>query len=117
MDLPAEQPPSRCMQWRGPIMGVIGVVFLIVGVVCVVLTGQSPALFWVGIAFIVFAVVHFCICCGTCAYAQNGGNTYHVTNHFASSDSSSDSKQLLPANDVSSRSFTTTVRTSKMELW
>ena len=117
MDLPGEQPLSCCMQWRGPIMGVIGIVFLIAGAVCVGLTGQSPALFWVGIAFIVFAVVHFCICCGICFQnAGNAGNTYHY--HYQDGDS----KHLLPVNDVSSRPSTPgpstpTVRASKMELW
>jgi len=115
MDLRAEQPPSCCMQWRGPIMGVIGFVFFIVGLVCVGLTGQSPALFWVGIAFIVFAVLNFCVCCGTLAYPQNGngGNTVHVHNHFGKQDLD----QLLPVNNVASRPSTPTVRESKMELW
>jgi hypothetical protein len=113
MDLPGEQPLSCCMQWRGPIMGVIGIVFLIAGAVCVGLTGQSPALFWVGIAFIVFAVVHFCVCCGTLLNPQYGGSTVHVHNHFGREDS----KQLLPTNDVPLRPSTPSVRGSKMELW
>ena len=111
MDLRAEQPMSCCMQWRGPIMGVIGFVFFIVGIVCVSLTGQSPALFWVGIGFIVFAVLHFCIACGVCFSNLNGNVTVH--HHYAVGQDplAEADTRLLPSKSNS------TVRASKMELW
>jgi hypothetical protein len=81
-----------------------------VGIVCVSLTGQSPALFWVGIGFIVFAVLNFCIACGVCFSNQNVGVTVH--HHYAVGQEiqAEADTRLLP-------STKTTVRESKMELW
>jgi hypothetical protein len=112
MDFPAERPPSRYEQARGPLVGIFGFLFFVVGLVCVGLTSQSPALFWVGRGFIVVAFLIFCALCGSCAYAYRYGNTYHFHSY-----QNGDSKQLLQPSDVPSRPSIPSVRNSKMELW
>jgi len=96
-------------------MGIIGFVLFIVGSVCVALTGQSPALFWVGIGFIIFSVVHFCVACGVCFSNLNGDVTTH--NHYYAGGqelTAGADTRLLPPNGSSTK---TAVRASKMELW
>jgi hypothetical protein len=104
------------MQWRGPIMGVIGFVLFIVGIVCVALTGQSPALFWVGIGFIIFAVVHFCVACGVCFSNLNGDVTTH-NHYYAGTPGGQEITAQVDTRLLPSKTPISSTRTSKMELW
>ena len=120
MEYRDEPPPSRCVTMTGPVLGIMGAVFFVVGVVCVLVSSrlESHDMFVVGAIFLVFSFLFAIATSCSCSWCRN-----NITVHnWGKADTM---HSLMPIDVPGAPTFFTPidprgvppVRQSKMDLW